>query len=578
MSDADEKRDDSRGKNAPSRHAKFMRGIVTPVLGLLAVLFIVLGILNQTTWAPSTDINATATTSGSEYILTDPGVLDLVDSNVTLTVTETSTGSTDTNNTDANATTPTVCIAVGSAKDAAGWVEGFPYTRITGLNDWSTLSTSNEAAQGDKKTSDTDVAFADSVMWTQHVCSADGQNTVTLNLTNASDTSVAIVDLGTDTGSAAVTMHWTRTNPPNFAMPFYFAAGLFVIAAILAASVFAWPPEKRRKLVHRHTEQEREERRRKKKEAREQEVSIADAVTGTIAVMKPKKRDKSKPRRRHAPGVTPVDIDMNDSSATAGSGDSAPSTPTVVDPGSRNLVADVAAANGSAGDAAGADTAAASATSTGTGTMTAADILAAGTAAAVGETNTTAAGQPADADNASNATPASDAAAASATTDMSATGTLSAADVLAAGTAAANAGTAVASAEEPARESQESPITEEKPAEAQPTEPTTETGEITLTGISRKALRKRRQRHQDADNAADSTSNADELSPLDGNDGETTSVITQDELAAYFARLAQESQEAGSAIEADESSVIPTIDATDHDSASKPAGSGAKEA
>ena len=42
----------------PTRHAMIMRGVVTPIFGLLAVAAIVLGVLNATIWKPSSEITA----------------------------------------------------------------------------------------------------------------------------------------------------------------------------------------------------------------------------------------------------------------------------------------------------------------------------------------------------------------------------------------------------------------------------------------------------------------------------------------------------------------------------------------
>ena len=64
------------------RHAVLMRGVVTPILGLLAVAAIGLGIMNATEWKPSRTITAQTQVSGSRYVVTDPGVAGLVDSDV----------------------------------------------------------------------------------------------------------------------------------------------------------------------------------------------------------------------------------------------------------------------------------------------------------------------------------------------------------------------------------------------------------------------------------------------------------------------------------------------------------------
>ena len=80
------KRDERKSKSAarPTRHARIMRGVVTPILGLLAVACIGLGIMNATYWKPSSQIAASAAVKGTQYIVTDPGVLPLVDNQVTV--------------------------------------------------------------------------------------------------------------------------------------------------------------------------------------------------------------------------------------------------------------------------------------------------------------------------------------------------------------------------------------------------------------------------------------------------------------------------------------------------------------
>ncbi|MBM6687130.1 hypothetical protein H9X89_16395, partial [Faecalicatena contorta] len=87
----------------------------------------VLGVLNATIWQPSREIVATATVSGTRYVVTDPGVLGLVDDRVSMTVKS--------KNAEA-----TVCVAEGSMKDITGWISGNPYVRVTGLSDWTALS------------------------------------------------------------------------------------------------------------------------------------------------------------------------------------------------------------------------------------------------------------------------------------------------------------------------------------------------------------------------------------------------------------------------------------------------------
>lgn len=310
------------------RHAMIMRGVITPIFGLLAVAAIALGLLNATVWQPSRTITADAKVTGTRYIVTDPDVLGLVDDRVTITADGGGSG--------------TVCVAIASSKDATGWLAGHPYTRLTGLADWTTLSTERASAgsgQSDTQSDsgdagDADVAFADSDMWRSVQC---GDGSTEIKATSSAVTDVALVDLGEGGDSADVSFTWTRKTLPDYSTPMYFLGGLLVVLAILTASVFAMPPHKRRKRVVESDPIP----------AREEEVSIAEAFTGSLNAIKPSFTPKSsgRPRRRHAVGsdtsssIPVIRIEGEDGTGTQ---------PVVVDPSSRNLVADAGASATSA--------------------------------------------------------------------------------------------------------------------------------------------------------------------------------------------------------------------------------------
>lgn len=306
-----------------SRRAWVMRGLVTPVLGLLAVACIGLGVLNATVWKPSSEITADVSVKGTRYIVTDPGVLPLVDEQVDLTVTSSDTSG-------------EACVALGSGKDINGWLAGSSYTRIVGLADWSSLATEQTTAQSDTQSDATnqsdgqsgstdgqsdpsaqptdEVAFKDSDMWTSVTC---GTGTVSLSEKISGSSVMALVDLGENADTATVSMHWTRHVLPDFAMPFYFAGGLLIVLAVLTASVFAMPPHKRRKRVVESVPVV-------------EEVTVGAALAGSLAKFKPvvPSRRPKRGRRRHA---SPKD-------AATGT------QPVIVDPAARNLVADQAQA------------------------------------------------------------------------------------------------------------------------------------------------------------------------------------------------------------------------------------------
>ena len=209
-----------------------MRGVVTPIFGLLAVACIVFGVLNSTVWKPSRNITATAQAHSTQYVVIDPGVLDLVDTAVTVSADNGKTASSSGTEAGADAaedsqnqqtsqdqqaqTEPQVCMAVGSSKDVSGWLAGEPYVRVTGLDTWQTLSTSEEQAKGTASTSQNPVAFADSDMWSQVEC---GSTSTTMHLNNAQPAQVMLIDFGTKAPSADLSMQWVRQRVPDFALP-----------------------------------------------------------------------------------------------------------------------------------------------------------------------------------------------------------------------------------------------------------------------------------------------------------------------------------------------------------------------
>lgn len=320
----------------PTKRARFMRGVVAPIFGLLATLSIVLGVLNATVWKPSSIVSAHANVYGSRYIVTDPGVLNLVDYRVKISVAA------------LNSRKP-ICVAVGLAKDVRGWTKGYSVQRITGLNNWNSLSTDVMQADDDAridstKTDDSkvskdaskDVDFKDSDLWTNATCQmglaklsinaadfeqagnaadlaikqesqerSQEQNNAQSNAQNGaqSQTSrqklsselqskiarrVLIIDLGKNSPEAFVELRWRRHNLPDFATPMYFVGALFILLCGLSASVFAMAPHRRRnkRLVASRTGLISVENNS------QEEVKFSEALAGTIAGIFGSHKDK----------------------------------------------------------------------------------------------------------------------------------------------------------------------------------------------------------------------------------------------------------------------------------------------
>lgn len=313
-----------------------MRGVVAPIFGLLAALSIVIGVLNATVWKPSSIVSAHANVYGSRYIVTDPGVLNLVDYRVKISVAA------------LNSRKP-ICVAVGLAKDVRGWTKGYSVQRIMGLNNWNSLSTdvmqADDGARIDStKTDDSkvskdaakDVDFKDSDLWTNATCQmglaklsinaadfeqagnaadlalkqesqerSQEQNNAQSNSKNGaqSQTSrqklsselqskiarrVLIIDLGKNSPEAFVELRWRRHNLPDFATPMYFVGALFILLCGLSASVFAMAPHRRRnkRLVASRTGLISVENNS------QEEVKFSEALAGTIAGIFGSNKDK----------------------------------------------------------------------------------------------------------------------------------------------------------------------------------------------------------------------------------------------------------------------------------------------
>ena len=101
------------------------------MVGLVVVGLVVagLGVASATVWRPSdTAVMTTGEQSGATLLTTAPGVLSLVDRDVTITARSSD---------DAQ-----VVLALGSQVDVEGWVGEDPALRVTGASDWETLTVS----------------------------------------------------------------------------------------------------------------------------------------------------------------------------------------------------------------------------------------------------------------------------------------------------------------------------------------------------------------------------------------------------------------------------------------------------
>ena len=240
-----------------------IRRIVSVIATILGLVVIALAVCSATIWRPSATVQATLTqTPDQHYVLTEPGVLGLVDPSVTITAT---------------AEGQPVFLAVAYTVDAKAWLADDPYLSVTGLTDWNTLSatpvterceTADPASAAPTQTASpgadataatqapteaatggaTDGATADSAgsgggcttladsnadpsqadLWLK---TASGQSTVTLENVVEPDT---VLLAATDGSGPAprITLSWPRTVSTPWLIPGIIVGGLLLLAGV----------------------------------------------------------------------------------------------------------------------------------------------------------------------------------------------------------------------------------------------------------------------------------------------------------------------------------------------------------
>jgi len=221
-----------------------MLSVIIAVLGLIAI---VLAVCSATVWRPSSTARASLAQSPDQhYVVTEQGVLSLVESDVEVTATA------------ASADQP-VLIAVGHVQDVKAWLASDPYILVTGLTDWDTLestavttscpeeatptataeasaattaeatATATTDADGCTVLENSDADPTDSDLW---ITTKTGTGSATLELDTAgSDLAVLVA---TDGASSApqVTLAWPRHVSTPWLIPGLVVGGLLLLVGV----------------------------------------------------------------------------------------------------------------------------------------------------------------------------------------------------------------------------------------------------------------------------------------------------------------------------------------------------------
>ncbi|GAA1709120.1 hypothetical protein GCM10009809_01710 [Isoptericola hypogeus] len=200
-----------------------LQRILGGVLVLLGLVAVALGVASATVWRDSDTVVATAEPVGDgTMVVTDPGVLGLVSGDVTVT-----------------ATAPEgqpVTVVVGRDVDVLGWVGKDPYSRVTGLQDWDTLTV--EAGQaapadGEEEAAPSGANPAGSDMWIAET-SEDGTATLRWSDQPGRWTLLA-AGVGEDAQAPTLELTWPRAVATPYLWP---AVGAGVVLVLVGLALF----------------------------------------------------------------------------------------------------------------------------------------------------------------------------------------------------------------------------------------------------------------------------------------------------------------------------------------------------
>lgn len=304
---------------------KVLRRIVAPLFFFAAVINLVFGVLYSTAWAPKPYLEAKTGKMTTSLVYTADGVANVNGSRLEVTAQASA---------DAK-----VCLAVGRARDAAAWAGNNKVTVLTGLSSLSDLKSKvqgqGEAPAVDEPSGDDFISFKDSDLWEKVTCKT---GTVTETLSDSSGQSIII---SSSQPLTSVTMRWHRTTMPNLAWPWYLAAGILALLALLSATLLA--TFKRRPRIKKNIAEQ---------EAVEEDLTPTAVLVGTeesFQYQRPEEVPSHADPQEISSGFGPFkrrkkhQVLSAQEALSNAEGEGASEGPSIVDPTKANMVANLAA-------------------------------------------------------------------------------------------------------------------------------------------------------------------------------------------------------------------------------------------
>ena len=186
-----------------------LRRIIAYVLVALGVVVIAAAIASATVWKSSDSVVATLESGEVALVVTEPGVLDMVADEVTVTAT-------------APEGSP-VTLAIGRDTDVAGWVGDAAHVQVTGLGSWTSLSSEDVDGAAEAPSP------AGSDMW---VAEETGTGEVSLSWTQTDGRWSLLAATDGTAPAPAITLTWPQDVRTPFLVPGLVLGGILLVAGL----------------------------------------------------------------------------------------------------------------------------------------------------------------------------------------------------------------------------------------------------------------------------------------------------------------------------------------------------------
>lgn len=185
-------------------------------IAVLGVIVLVSAIVSLIVSLTHSRVEASVTSQESAYVMTDAGVLDLVNVKVHVDIKSSQADS-------------ELGVGVGTSEDVEAWVQGLPVFEITGLKDWQKLASKERQGEVEEKP-----AVAGSDLW---LYEKSGKGAVSFDYEVTQPGNTSLVAYAGDGSPLTVTLSWKRPGILVSTLPYIVMGGLLVAIGIVLSLI-----------------------------------------------------------------------------------------------------------------------------------------------------------------------------------------------------------------------------------------------------------------------------------------------------------------------------------------------------